>query len=78
MVPLAGMETGAVEIAEKVLWWKRREHYGPAGEESKSMPGKYLYVPARDIPVVQLGLMKSPASGRSCPRANLDERRAVI
>lgn len=78
MVPLAGMETGAVEIAEQALWWKKREHYGPAGEESKSMPGRYLYVPVRDIPVVQLGLMKIPASGGSCPRANLDERRAVI
>lgn len=53
MVPLAGMEMGVVEIAEKALWWKKREHYGPAGEESKSMPGKYLYVPVTDMPVVQ-------------------------
>ena len=42
------------------------------------MPGRYLYVPNRDIFAVDLRLMKIPAFGGSCPRANMDERRDLI
>ena len=78
MVPLAGAETGAVEIVGKAQWWKKHEHYGPAGEVSKSMPGKCLYVSTGESLFLRSRLIKIPAFGRSCPWADLDERRDVI
>ena len=74
MAPMVGTEMGAAGIAAKTLWWEKQEHYGLAGEELRSMLGKYLFVPLRAVSVLPPKLMKTSAFRGSCPRPNLDER----